>query len=196
MGEQFHPEGVPEGYYEVELGQPDVKREGSDLTILSVGATLYRALEAADILREQHGLSAEVIDARSIVPFDYTPVLASVKKTGRVVVVGDMCERSSVLCDFAKNITELAFDDLDGPVAVVGARNWITPAFEFEQFFYPQPESIVDAVSEMLLPLQGHAKGRDYAARRESTSTKKAFDFLLRIRYDDTAAKNSRICVL
>jgi 2-oxoisovalerate dehydrogenase E1 component len=81
--ELFHgAEGVPAGYYEVPLGEPDIKKEGSDLTILTVGATLYRALDAAKILEEQHNLSCEVIDARSIVPFDYAKVLESVKKTG------------------------------------------------------------------------------------------------------------------
>ena len=61
---------MPEEEYEIPIGVPDIKRAGSDVTILSIGATLYRALKAADILQEKYGLSAEVIDARSIVPFD------------------------------------------------------------------------------------------------------------------------------
>ncbi|MGE4587715.1 MAG: thiamine pyrophosphate-dependent enzyme, partial [Mangrovibacterium sp.] len=64
IGEQFHEGGVPEGYYEIPFGEPDVKREGEDVTILSIGATLYRALKAADMLQEKYGMSAEVIDAR------------------------------------------------------------------------------------------------------------------------------------
>ena len=71
VGEQFRKEGVPEGYYEIPFGEPDIKRQGSDVTILTIGATLYRAIEAADILQEKYGISAEVIDARSIVPFNY-----------------------------------------------------------------------------------------------------------------------------
>lgn len=156
IGELFNPDGVPEGYYEVPIGEPDIKREGKDLTILTVGATLYRALEAADILEEKWGLSAEVIDARTIVPFNYEKVLESVKKTGRIVLSSDACERGSFLNDIARNITELAFDYLDAPPVVVGARNWIVPAHEFEQYFFPQPEWIIDAVHEKILPLDGH----------------------------------------
>ena len=74
IGEQFHEGGVPEEYYEIPFGEPDVKRKGSDVTILTIGATLYRALEAADQLQEKYGMSAEVIDARSMVPFNYEPV--------------------------------------------------------------------------------------------------------------------------
>ena len=83
IGEMFHPEGVPEGYYEVPIGEPDIKKEGKDITILTVGATLYRALDAAKILEEKYGLSAEIIDARTLVPFNYEKVLESVKKTGK-----------------------------------------------------------------------------------------------------------------
>lgn len=157
MGERFHPGGVPEGYYEVPIGLPDIKRVGSDITILTAGATLYRAVEAADILVERFGLSAEIIDARSIVPFDYEPVLESVRKTGRIVLAGDACARGSVLANMAQNITRFAFDSLDAPPVVVGARNWITPAFEYDKEFSPQATWIIDAIHENILPLPGYA---------------------------------------
>ena len=156
MGERFHPEGVPEEEYEITLGEPDVKRCGTDVTILSIGATLYRAIEAADILQNQYGVSAEVIDARSLVPFQYEKVIESVKKTGRIVVTGDACERNSFMRNLASNITELAFDYLDAPPVVVGAKNWITPAHELEECFFPQPSWIVEAIHERILPLPGH----------------------------------------
>ena len=156
VAEQFHPGGVPEEEYEIPIGVPDIKRAGSDVTILSIGATLYRALKAADILQEKYGLSAEVIDARSIVPFDYSIVMESVKKTGRIVVTGDACERNSFMRNLASNIAELCFDDLDAPPVVVGAKNWITPAHEMEDAFFPQPEWIVDAIHQRILPLPGH----------------------------------------
>lgn len=156
MGEMFHLEGVPEGYYEVPIGEPDIKKPGKDITILTIGATLYRALDAAKMLEEKWGLSAEVIDARSIVPFNYDLVLESVKKTGRIVLASDACERGSHLKDMAQAISELAFDYLDAPPVVVGARNWITPAHEFEKYFFPQPEWIIDAIHEKILPLDGH----------------------------------------
>ena len=156
IGEQFHKGGVPEGYYEIPLGEPDIKREGSDITILTIGATLYRALEAAKILEEKHGMSAEVIDARSLVPFNYEKVIASVKKTGRIIISGDANSRGSFLNEFARNIAELAFDYLDAPPVVVGSRNWITPAYELESSFFPQPDWFIDAIHEKIVPLKGH----------------------------------------
>jgi 2-oxoisovalerate dehydrogenase E1 component len=156
IGEMFHTEGVPEGYYEVPIGEPDIKREGKDITILTIGSTLYRALDAAKILEEKYGLSAEIIDARSIVPFNYEKVIESVKKTGRILLTSDACERGSHLKDMAQTISELAFDHLDAPPVVVGARNWITPAYELENYFFPQPEWIIDAINEKILPLKGH----------------------------------------
>jgi 2-oxoisovalerate dehydrogenase E1 component len=156
VGEQFHEGGVPEGYYEIPFGEPDVKRAGSDVTILTIGSTLYTALQAADILKDRYGVEAEIIDARSLVPFNYAPVLQSVRKTGRILLASDASVRGSFLNDMAQNITQLAFDDLDAPPVTVGSRNWITPAYEQETFFFPQKEWIVDAIHERMLPLKGH----------------------------------------
>lgn len=156
IGEQFHKGGVPEGYYEIVIGEPDIKREGKDVTILSIGATLYRALDAATILEEKYGVSAEVIDARSLVPFNYELVIESLKKTGRIVITGDASSRGSFMKEMAQTITELAFDELDAPPVVVGSRNWITPAYELEDSFFPGPEWIIDAIHEKILPLKGH----------------------------------------
>ena len=167
VGEQFHEGGVPEGYYEIPLGEPDVKREGSDITILTVGSTLYTALKAADELKEKYGMSAEVIDARSIVPFNYEKVIESVKKTGKIVLASDACDRGSILKEFAANISELAFDYLDAPPVVVGSRNWITPAYELEEHFFPQADWIIDAIHERIAPIPG------YTARRNFTDAEK-----------------------
>lgn len=156
VGEQFHEGGVPTEYYEVKLGDPDVKREGKDVTILTIGAVLYRALDAAKTLEEKYGISAEIIDARSIVPFDYTKVIESVKKTGKIIIVGDACERGSVMRDMAANIAELAFDYLDAPPVAFGSRNWITPSHELEKYFFPQADGIIDVISEKLMPIPGH----------------------------------------
>lgn len=160
MPELFHPGGVPEGRYEVPIGLPDVKRQGSDLTILTIGATLYRALEAADWLSTHHGVSAEVVDARSLVPFDYNLVLESVRKTRRILLVSDACERGSFLHTMASHITRAAFDDLDAPPVVVGARNWITPPDELEDAFFPFLSDILDAVHEHIKPLPGYTPAR------------------------------------
>ncbi|HUV92418.1 MAG TPA: thiamine pyrophosphate-dependent enzyme, partial [Anaerolineales bacterium] len=148
--------GVPVEYYEVEMGDPALRRQGRNITIVTIGASLYRALEAATELEEKHGLSTEVIDARFINPLNYEKIIASVKKTGKIVLVSDACERGSFLHTMASNISQLAFDYLDGPVVVVGARNWITPPAEMEDLFFPQKEWIIDAIHERILPISGH----------------------------------------
>lgn len=155
VGEMFHDGGVPEGYYEVDIGKPDIKRRGKDVTILSIGAVLYRVLEAADILLEKYNIEAEVIDARSIVPFDYSLVIESIKKTKKIIIVGDGCERGSVMKDMAADLSEFAYEYLSKPVAFFGARNCIIPCYELEEDFFPQAETIIQAISEKLIPLDG-----------------------------------------
>ncbi|MDA0990341.1 MAG: dehydrogenase, partial [Verrucomicrobia bacterium] len=164
LGELFESE-VPAGYYEIPFGVPARRREGSDLTIITVGATLYRALEAADILQENYGMSCDVWDCRTINPLDYELLAESVRKTGRVVLSADACERGSVLQTMASTLTQLAFDALDAPPVVVGSRNWITPAAEMENSFFPQASWIVDAVHERIVPLPGHQPTTDASLR-------------------------------
>ncbi|NCB52585.1 MAG: dehydrogenase, partial [Clostridia bacterium] len=156
IGEQFHAGGVPKGEYEIAFGEPDIKRPGKDITILTIGATLYTAMKAAKILSETYGLEAEVIDARSLVPFRYEKLLESVKKTGKLVLASDACARGSHLNDIARTVTELAFNYLDAPPVVIGARNWITPCGELEKEFFPQPEWIIDAIHQKIMPLGGY----------------------------------------
>ena len=162
VGEQFHDGGVPTGYYEIPLGEPDVKKAGKDITFLTVGHTLYPALKAAKELEEKYGLSAEVIDARSLVPFNYEQVIASVKKTGKIIVAGEATTRGSFLNDLAVNIGQMAFDYLDAPVCVLGSRNWITPAHELEDAFFPQPSWFLDVIHERIQPLKGYIPGQNF----------------------------------
>ena len=150
-GEEFHE--VPSTPYEIEIGEPDIKRAGSDVTILTVGATLYAAMKAAKELEEKYGVSAEIIDARSLVPFNYEKVIESVKKTGRIVLASDACARGSHLNDVARNITEMCFNYLDAPPVLIGARNWITPCAELEHEFFPQAQWIIDAIDQKIMPL-------------------------------------------
>ena len=164
IGELFVKEGVPEGYYEIPEGRPALRREGTDLTIVTIGATLYRALEAAEELEKKYGVSTEVIDARFLVPLDYTMIVESVKKTGRVLLASDANERGSFLHTMAGRISELAFDYLDAPPVVVGSRNWITPAAEMEAAFFPQKHWMIDAVHERILPLPGHTPSTNQTA--------------------------------
>ncbi len=156
VGEQFHEGGVPAERYEIEIGDVNKVRDGKDITIITIGAALYRAVDAAKQLSEKYGMEADVINLHSLVPLDYTKIIESVRKTGKVVLVSDACTRGSFLNDVAKNITELCFDDLDAPPVVVGARNWITPPFEFDEFFFPQAGWIIDAIHEKIVPLNGH----------------------------------------
>src|SRR5665648_1220885 len=159
MGELFEPGGVPEGYYEIDLSTPSVKRAGTDLTILTLGPTLYTALDAADVLAERYGVSAEVIDLRAANPLDYRLLAESVAKTGKVLLVSDAVERGSILQTVAANLTRICFDDLDAPPVVVGSRNWITPAPELEAMFFPQMSWLLDAIHQQIQPLPGHEPG-------------------------------------
>ncbi len=172
-GEEFHQGGVPEGYYEIPLGEPDVKREGKDVTFLTIGATLYRALQAADELKEKYGLEAEVIDARSLVPFNYEKVIASVKKTGRIIIAGDASARGSYLNDLAANIADLCFDDLDAAPVVLGSRNWITPCHELEAAFFPQPSWFLDVINEKMVPLKDYVPTGNFTAAQQIIRAKK-----------------------
>jgi len=173
FGEQFVEGGVPEGKFSIPLGEPDVKKVGKDVTILTIGATLYRALDAAKILEEKYGVSAEIIDARSLVPFNYEKVIESVKKTGKIIIVGDACERASMMKDMAANITEFCFDYLDAPPVALGSRNWITPAYELEKSFFPFEDAIIDCIHEKLIPLNGHVPTHDYSDLEKVERAKK-----------------------
>ena len=162
IGEMFAEQGVPEGQYEIDLSEPSIKRKGKDLTIITLGPALYTALDAADRLEKEFGLSAEIIDLRAINPINYETLVASVKKTGKVILISDAVERGCVLQTVATNLTQLCFDDLDAPPVVVGSRNWITPAPELEAMFFPQPEWLLDAIHERILPLKGYRPHTNY----------------------------------
>ena len=154
--ETVHPGGVPAEYYRVPIGEPFVAKEGKDLTILTFGATLYRALDAAKQLEEQYGVSTEVIDGRSLVPFDYDKLYQSVKKTGRLILASDACERGSFMHTIASQISTMAFDHLDAPPVVLGAYNWIVPPAEMEDEYFPQPFWFLDAFHTHIKPLAGY----------------------------------------
>jgi 2-oxoisovalerate dehydrogenase E1 component len=156
MGEMFRPEGVPREHYTVRIGEPEIKRAGGDLTILAVGPAVYPALKACEVLSHEHGIETELIDPRSLVPLNLAPIVESVHRTGRLLLVSDAVIRGSFLNTIAAEVQLQAFSDLDGPVTVLGAPNWITPAAELEDAFFPTSGSIVSAVNEYLIPLPGH----------------------------------------
>ena len=159
--ELFNEDGVPEGYYEVNFGEAVVRKIGKDITILSSGPFIYTALETAEVLEKDYKISAEVIDLRSIVPLNYYMILESVKKTGKVLLGSEAVGRGSYMHNVASNITMFAFDYLDALPVVMGSRNWITPAAELEEIFFPQKEWILDAVHENIMTLAGYAVKTD-----------------------------------
>ena len=158
-GEQFVETGVPEGYYEIDLSEPSVKRAGKDLTIVTLGPALYTAVAAATELEQKHALSAEIVDLRTAVPMNYDTLVKSVRKTGKVLLACDAVERGCVMQTVASTLTQLCFDDLDAPPVVIGSRNWITPAPELEATFFPQPGWLLDAIHERILPLKNYRPG-------------------------------------
>ncbi|MCB8882357.1 hypothetical protein ACELLULO517_19070 [Acidisoma cellulosilytica] len=150
--ELFQPEGVPTDYYRIPLGTPDIKRAGKDVTILTIGPSLYKAIDAAETLATEHGIAAEIIDARSLVPFDYDLVLTSLAKTGRLLLVSEACERGSFLMTLAANIQRFGFKHLKAPVEVLGTPNWIVPGADLESSYFPQAHDILDIVCNRLIP--------------------------------------------
>lgn len=150
--ETFYATGVPEAYYQVPFGEPDVKREGSDVTILSIGPCLYPALKAADRMAAEHGKSVEIIDARSLVPFNYNLLLSSVRKTGRFIIVSEACERGSFAMTISATVARHAFADLKVGPRVVGSPNWIVPGAEMESTYFPQAEDLIDVMTQEFFP--------------------------------------------
>jgi 2-oxoisovalerate dehydrogenase E1 component len=150
--ETFHPEGVPQDYYRIPMGEPDIKRTGSDVTVLTIGPSLYPALAAAQELEQSSGLSLEVIDARSLVPFNYDPVIASVAKTGHLLVVTEASERGSFAMTLASNLTRFAFKHLKSAPRVLGSPNWIVPGADMETTYFPQADDIIQIVTSDMYP--------------------------------------------
>jgi len=148
------------GSSEIQFGQPALRRTGSDLTILTLGPILYRAMDAAKQLSEYYGIEAEVIDMRSVVPFDSTMVIASLNKTGKIILASDEVERGSSLKDVAQNLTRSCFSALTAAPIVIGSKNWIAPADEYDTEFFPQVETFMEAVNQ-LIPLKGFMPKHD-----------------------------------
>jgi len=141
-GEVPDPE---EGDFTIPLGQADLKREGSDLSIIAHGRSVIHALDAAETLQSEHGISADVLDLRSIRPLDQDAILETVRKTHRVLLVDESKPFGGVSAMVATLIQELAFDDLDAPVkrvCSIDAPAIYSPHIEDEQL--PNPRRIVE----------------------------------------------------
>jgi len=140
---------VPEEPYRIPLGVADVRRVGSDVTIVAISAMVTRALEAAELLAGE-GISAEVIDPRTISPLDEEAIVGSVEKTGALVVVDESPPHCSVASEIAAVVAEQAFDFLNGPVRRVTAPHTPVPfAPSLEEAYAPSVQAIVDAVKSI-----------------------------------------------
>jgi 2-oxoisovalerate dehydrogenase E1 component len=141
---------VPETEYLVPLGVADVKREGTDATLVAWGPAVQDCLKAAEALQAS-GVSAEIVDIRCLVPLDLETILRSVRKTGRCVVASHSIHIGSYTGEIASTIQAEAFDDLDGPVLRIGAKNGIAPQSHIlEAAYYPTPGDIVAAVKSLM----------------------------------------------
>jgi pyruvate/2-oxoglutarate/acetoin dehydrogenase E1 component len=141
---------VPQGEYVVPLGKADVKRQGSDLTIVTWSREVLFALEAATQLAAE-GVDAEVIDLRTLVPLDRETILASVRKTRRLLVVHEAIKRGGYGGEIAALVAEEAFDDLDAPPRrLAGVETPIPYAAHLERGVIPQVEDIVRVAKELV----------------------------------------------
>lgn len=141
---------VPDEDYAIPFGQADVKREGRDVTIVATGPMVPKALEAADLLAPE-GIEAEVVDTRTLVPFDKATVFASVAKTNRVIVTDEEVKRGGTSAEIASLIAEECFDSLDAPVKRLAAAEVPMPfSPELEKLVVPKTEHLVAAARELV----------------------------------------------
>ncbi|MGB1306798.1 MAG: pyruvate dehydrogenase complex E1 component subunit beta [Flavobacteriales bacterium] len=140
---------VPEGEYLIPMGVAEVKRKGTDVTIVSFGKIIKEAYKAADELAEQ-GIEAEVIDLRTVRPIDYDTIIESVKKTNRLVVLEESWPLGSIATEIAFKIQKDAFDFLDAPIKRVTCLD--TPmayAPTLVEAFLPNKDKLIEAVKEV-----------------------------------------------
>jgi 2-oxoisovalerate dehydrogenase E1 component beta subunit len=141
---------VPEGEHVLELGKARVAREGTDLTIVTYGAMVYTAEEAAKKAADDEGTSVEIVDLRTLVPWDREAVLRSVAKTSKVIVLHEDTRTSGFGAEIAATIAEEAFEDLDAPLVRIAAPDAPVPfSPPLEKAFLPQVEDVVAAIHRL-----------------------------------------------
>jgi pyruvate dehydrogenase E1 component beta subunit len=141
---------VPDDYYTIPIGEADVKREGEDLTIVTIGKMLFVGLEVAETL-EKDDVSVEVIDLRTVAPWDQETVIESVKKTGRLIVIDEANPHNNTATDIASVVSDKAFDYLDGPIKCICAPNTPVPfAQNLEQLYIPDADKVLREAAEII----------------------------------------------
>ena len=142
---------VPDEDYVVPLGVADVKRPGTDVTIVATGLMLQRALKASEQLAAEHKIEAEVVDPRTICPLDEATILSSVRKTGRLVIVHESWKTGGSGAEIAATVAEYGFWDLKAPIVRIAPRNIPIPySPPLESVFIPDEQRIVDGVLRAL----------------------------------------------
>jgi len=142
---------VPEEDYAIPLGKADIKREGSDATIVATSLMVHRALEAAEDLAKE-GISVEVIDPRTLSPLDEEAILASVRRTNRLIIAEEACKTGGFGAEVAALVAEEAIDALDAPIRRVGAFDVPIPSGPLEGAVIPKAEDIASAVRSLIEP--------------------------------------------
>jgi len=141
---------VPDEEYLIPFGQADIKREGSDVTVVTTAYMVTKALNAAEKLQEE-GISLEVIDPRTVVPFDKETVLNSVKKTGRLVIFTEECQTGSFAGQVAAIVADEGFDYLDAPIKRVNAPDTPVPyGIVLEDFWMPDENQLIKAINDIM----------------------------------------------
>jgi pyruvate/2-oxoglutarate/acetoin dehydrogenase E1 component len=139
---------VPEEEYSVPFGVADIKRQGTDVTVVAVSNMVQLSLQVAEELKDK--VSVEVIDPRTLEPFDIDTIVESVKKTGRVVIVDEDAKRCGVTAEIGMQIMERAFDSLDAPIERVASADLPIAGGYMEQYIIPQPKDIVAAIEKVM----------------------------------------------
>ena len=141
---------IPEEEYTLPIGVADVKRAGSDVTVVSFGKVIKQAYKAADAL-EKEGIHIEIVDLRTVRPLDYATVIESVKKTNRLVVLEESWPFASIASELTYAVQQHAFDYLDAPIKRVTTADTPSPyAPNLFEAWYPSPEKVVRAVKDVL----------------------------------------------
>lgn len=138
---------VPEEEYTIPLGKADIKREGSDLSIITYGAMVHESLKAAEEL-EKEGYSAEVIDLRTIVPLDIETIISSVEKTGRAIVVQEAQKQAGIAANVVAEINDRAILSLEAPVLRVTAPDTVYPFPQAESVWLPNYKDIIETAKK------------------------------------------------
>jgi pyruvate dehydrogenase E1 component beta subunit len=140
---------VPEGEYTIPIGKADIKREGKDVSIITYGAMVHESLKAAAEL-EKEGISAEVVDLRTVQPLDIETIIASVEKTGRAIVVQEAQKQAGIAANVVAEINERAILSLEAPVLRVAAPDTVYPFSQAEPVWLPNFKDVIEAAKKVM----------------------------------------------